>query len=221
MSNSLHFCPAPNRRRPAGDGPATPAGGPRRPCGSSSIPIWTAIATTPAHWRCSTRWPTAAKRRSWPSPPAHCTAGLSRASRPSTATTAGPICPSGPRSVTPSTATPARNTPALVGESAPTRWKANADATGAIEVYRQALAPLKDGSVVIVSVGDLTNIRNLLRSGPDPHSSLAGPDLVRRKVARWGLCMGGRYPAAPRSPRVRQLQDRSRRHAAAFRNPRL
>ncbi len=80
-----------------------------------------------------------------------------------------------------------------IGESAPARWKTNADAPDAIAVYRQALAAQPDGSVVIVSVGDLTNIRNLLRSGPDTHSPLGGPDLVRRKVARW-VCMGGRYP---------------------------
>jgi len=81
-----------------------------------------------------------------------------------------------------------------IAESVATRWQANTDAPDATEVYRRTLASQPDHSVVIVSVGDLTNIRNLLRSGPDNHSGLAGPELVRRKVIRW-VCMGGRYPS--------------------------
>jgi inosine-uridine nucleoside N-ribohydrolase len=81
-----------------------------------------------------------------------------------------------------------------IAESTATRWKTNADAPDATEVYRQTLASQPDGSAIIVSVGDVTNIRNLLRSGPDTHSPLAGPDLVRCKVIRW-VCMGGRYPS--------------------------
>jgi inosine-uridine nucleoside N-ribohydrolase len=80
-----------------------------------------------------------------------------------------------------------------IAESVATRWKTNDDSPDATEVYRQTLALQPDRSVIIVSVGDLTNIRNLLRSGPDAHSPLAGPELVRRKVIRW-VCMGGRYP---------------------------
>ena len=80
-----------------------------------------------------------------------------------------------------------------IAESVATRRKANAGAPDATEVYRQTLALQPDHSVIIVSVGDLTNIRNLLRSGPDAHSPLVGPELVRRKVIRW-VCMGGRYP---------------------------
>ena len=48
-----------------------------------------------------------------------------------------------------------------IAESVATRWKTNADAPDATEVYRQTLASQPDHSVVIVSVGDLTNIRNL------------------------------------------------------------
>ena len=50
-----------------------------------------------------------------------------------------------------------------------------------------------DGSVVIVTVGYLTNLRDLLASKPDAISPLGGPALVRQKVSRW-VCMGGRYP---------------------------
>ena len=48
-----------------------------------------------------------------------------------------------------------------IAEYVATRWKANADAPDATEVYRQTLASQPDHSVIIVSVGDLTNIRNL------------------------------------------------------------
>jgi hypothetical protein len=72
--------------------------------------------------------------------------------------------------------------------------KSNDDAPDAVDVYRRVLAGEEDGSVVIVSVGYLTNLRDLLASKPDTISPLDGPALVRRKVSRW-VCMGGRYPA--------------------------
>ncbi len=81
-----------------------------------------------------------------------------------------------------------------IAESCVTRLKSNAGAADAVRIYRRALASQDDGAVVIVSVGDLTNLRNLLRSPADEFSDLAGPELVRRKVARW-VCMGGRYPS--------------------------
>jgi hypothetical protein len=80
-----------------------------------------------------------------------------------------------------------------IAEAFPTRFKTNDDAPSAVEVYRRVLAAQPAGSVVVVTVGYLTNLRDLLDSGPDRHSRLAGPDLVRRHVKRW-VCMGGRYP---------------------------
>ena len=47
----------------------------------------------------------------------------------------------------------------------------------------------------MVSVGFLTNLDALLRSGPDEDSPLDGVELVRRKVKQW-VCMGGRFPAS-------------------------
>jgi hypothetical protein len=75
----------------------------------------------------------------------------------------------------------------------PGRLKTNDDAPDAAAVYRRVLAAEPDRSVTIVTVGYLTNLRDLLATKPDAHSPLAGPELVRRKVARW-VCMGGRYP---------------------------
>ena len=68
------------------------------------------------------------------------------------------------------------------------------DAPDAALLYRKVLARQPDGSVVIVSIGPLTNLRNLLRTGPDEHSKLGGHELVKRKVRAW-VCMGGKFPA--------------------------
>jgi inosine-uridine nucleoside N-ribohydrolase len=75
----------------------------------------------------------------------------------------------------------------------PHELKSADDAPDAAELYRRVLAEQPDGSVVMVSVGQLTNFRNLLQTGPDRHSKLAGTDLVRRKVKVW-VCMGGKIP---------------------------
>lgn len=68
------------------------------------------------------------------------------------------------------------------------------DLPSATDVYRKVLAAQPDRSVVIVTVGDLTNLRDLLESKPDEHSKLDGLALVRAKVKQW-VCMGSRYPA--------------------------
>jgi hypothetical protein len=70
-----------------------------------------------------------------------------------------------------------------LGENAP-------DAT---QLYRQLLAAAEDSSIVVVTVGYLTNLAYLLSSPPDAISNLSGKDLVRQKVKHL-VCMGGRYP---------------------------
>jgi purine nucleosidase len=67
------------------------------------------------------------------------------------------------------------------------------DAQDAVALYRRTLAGQPDGSVVIVTLGFLTNLKNLLDSGADDVSPLNGEDLVRRKVRLWA-CMGGKFP---------------------------
>jgi poly(3-hydroxybutyrate) depolymerase len=65
----------------------------------------------------------------------------------------------------------------------------------AVEVYRRVLAAQPDGSVTISSIGLHTNLRALLLSPADAHSSLGGRDLVAAKVkALW--VMGGKYPTS-------------------------
>jgi hypothetical protein len=64
----------------------------------------------------------------------------------------------------------------------------------ALGVYRRTLAAQPDGSVTLITVGDLTNVRDLLVSPADAASPLTGEELARSKVKNW-FCMGSRYPA--------------------------
>ncbi len=63
----------------------------------------------------------------------------------------------------------------------------------AVTVYRRALASRPDASVVICSVGALSNLEDLLRSAPDDISPLPGAELIRQKV-RQTVIMGGGFP---------------------------
>jgi hypothetical protein len=80
-----------------------------------------------------------------------------------------------------------------IAEEFPHNLESARDAPDAALLYRQALAKQPDKSVVMVSVGQLTNFRNLLKTGPDKHSDLNGVELVKRKVKTW-VCMGGKIP---------------------------
>ena len=71
--------------------------------------------------------------------------------------------------------------------------KTNADYPSATEVYRKALAAQPDGSVVIVTVGFLSNLETLLKSEPDQISKLSGKELVAKKVKKW-VAMAGAFP---------------------------
>lgn len=65
----------------------------------------------------------------------------------------------------------------------------------AMDVYRNVLAAQADGSVVLVTVGYLTNVSDLLKlpaSGNQP----SGLDLIRKKVKLW-VCMGGNFVGKP------------------------
>jgi len=63
----------------------------------------------------------------------------------------------------------------------------------ALTVYRQVLAKQADHSVTIVTVGFVSNINALLKSGPDQYSALSGMELVKRKVKNW-VAMAGSFP---------------------------
>jgi inosine-uridine nucleoside N-ribohydrolase len=80
-----------------------------------------------------------------------------------------------------------------IAQEFPHALKSAADAPDAALLYRKVLAKQPDRSVVMVSVGQLTNFRNLLKTSPDQHSDLDGRKLAKRKVRVW-VCMGGRFP---------------------------
>ena len=67
------------------------------------------------------------------------------------------------------------------------------DAPDANETYRRVLAAQPDKSVVICSVGFITNMRRLLETKPDAISPLDGKALVAKKVKVW-VAMACQYP---------------------------
>jgi pyrimidine-specific ribonucleoside hydrolase len=75
----------------------------------------------------------------------------------------------------------------------PHRVQKNAEVPDAVEVYRKVLAAQPNGSVTIITTGFLTNLANLLRSGPDQYSPLKGDELVKKKVKHL-VAMAGRFP---------------------------
>ena len=73
------------------------------------------------------------------------------------------------------------------------KLKTNKDYLSATEVYRKVLASQKDNSVVIVTVGFISNLEALLKSGPDKNSALSGKELVAKKVKKL-VAMAGGFP---------------------------
>lgn len=76
----------------------------------------------------------------------------------------------------------------------PHSLKSNDAAPDAVALYRQLLSRQPDQSVTIITVGFLTNLANLLHSGPDQYSELTGQQLVSSKVKQL-VSMAGRFPA--------------------------
>ncbi len=70
--------------------------------------------------------------------------------------------------------------------------KSNEEAQDAVTLYRKLLAAAPDKSVTIVTVGFLTNIANLLKSGADQYSPKNGKALVKQKV-KMLVSMAGRF----------------------------
>ncbi len=73
------------------------------------------------------------------------------------------------------------------------RYKNSSSAPDALKLYRQILSKADDNSVVICSVGFLTNIADLLESKADEFSPLNGVVLVAKKVKLW-VVMACKYP---------------------------
>ncbi len=71
--------------------------------------------------------------------------------------------------------------------------KSNDDAKDAVTLYRKILSVQPDKSMTIVTVGFLTNLKNLLQSKPDSFSSLTGKELVAKKI-KMLVSMAGKFP---------------------------
>jgi inosine-uridine nucleoside N-ribohydrolase len=69
----------------------------------------------------------------------------------------------------------------------------------ATELYRRVLSQQPDASVTIITVGFLTNLSDLLASGPDQYSELNGSDLVEKKVKRL-VSMAGTFTGPVGNP---------------------
>jgi hypothetical protein len=76
-----------------------------------------------------------------------------------------------------------------IAEEFPQRIKSADGAVDATHLYREILEQQPDGSVVIVTVGYLANLRHLLESA-------GGAEMVRRKVKTY-VCMGGNFVGNP------------------------
>jgi inosine-uridine nucleoside N-ribohydrolase len=72
--------------------------------------------------------------------------------------------------------------------------RTNSEVPDAIVLYRKLLSAQDDESVIIITVGFLTNLSGLLKSGPDEYSPLNGLELVRKKVRRL-VSMAGKFPS--------------------------
>lgn len=81
----------------------------------------------------------------------------------------------------------------IISEEYPQDVGLGEEAPDAVTLYRKILNSQPDSSVVIVTVGYLTNLSYLLKSHPDTISDLNGTELVRKKVKHL-VCMGDRYP---------------------------
>lgn len=73
----------------------------------------------------------------------------------------------------------------------PHTYNSTDEAPDAVMVYRKVLSQQPDSSVTIVSVGWVTNMKNLLMSQPDSISPLNGKELVAKKVKSWVAMLGG------------------------------
>lgn len=82
-----------------------------------------------------------------------------------------------------------------IGEDFPNDFKPGAAVPDATVIYRDVLERQPDVSVVVVTVGYLTNLRNLLQL-PASEGHASGVDLIKRKVKTW-VCMGGNFIGDP------------------------
>jgi inosine-uridine nucleoside N-ribohydrolase len=82
-----------------------------------------------------------------------------------------------------------------LAEAFPHDLRSAAEAADAARLYRAVLEAAPDRGVTLVTVGYLTNVRDLLRL-PAEGGHASGRELASRKVRRW-VCMGGNFKGRP------------------------
>ena len=83
----------------------------------------------------------------------------------------------------------------LVADKFPHALRQSEDAEDAVELYCRVLDQAEDNSVVILTVGYLSNLSALLKQSAKGNRP-SGMELVRRKVRQWA-CMGGNFLGTP------------------------
>lgn len=100
-----------------------------------------------------------------------------------------------------------------IAEEFPHKLKSDKDAADAVLLYRDILERQPDHSVVIATVGYLTNIKGLLQL-PAEKNHLSGLDLVQKKVKTW-VCMGGNFIGSPAKDDLKLSNVNFQRDAAS------
>ena len=95
----------------------------------------------------------------------------------------------------------------------PHRFRDGAEVPDALTIYRDVLEAQPDHSVTIVTVGYLTNLRNLMRL-PASGTRASGMELIRAKVTKW-VCMGGNFMGQPAVDDLKLDNVNFRRDAAS------
>jgi len=80
-----------------------------------------------------------------------------------------------------------------ITQNYPNRFAGGEEAPGAVAALREWLAKELEQGVVLIAIGPLPNLRNLLQSEADEHSTLSGVELVKQKVSQL-VVMGGAFP---------------------------
>lgn len=75
----------------------------------------------------------------------------------------------------------------------PHEIKSDNEVPDPVILYRRILSAQRNNSVTIITVGFLTNLKNLLQSKPDSISKLNGYQLVQQKVKKL-ISMAGKFP---------------------------
>lgn len=83
--------------------------------------------------------------------------------------------------------------PQMLVNKYPHDIKTTDEVPDAVKLYRKVLSQQPDSSVIIASIGFLTNLSNLLDSKADEYSHLSGRELVKKKVKRL-VSMAGWFP---------------------------